>query len=118
MRHLVRMGSQRRTPIQDNRCVFRRGFFLALELRFLRTGGGLFFSTRFFLGRGLANTSMSLAFKMESLPRFIAAIIRSRMNLALATTPSKTGRLADSHPQKSGYNQGGGELGAVEKLIN
>ena len=58
--------------------ITRRGFFLALEFRSLRRGAGLFFSTRLFLGRGFSNTSMSLAFKMESLLRFIAAIIRSR----------------------------------------
>src|SRR6202035_1662896 len=50
----------------SSHCLFRRGFFLALEFRFLRRGEGLFFSTRFFLGRGLANTSISFAFKMES----------------------------------------------------
>ena len=37
---------------------------------------------------------------------FLAAIIHSRMNLALAITPSGTGRLADSHPQKVGIESG------------
>jgi hypothetical protein len=93
----MRGRAQSGEKARPDRCLFRRGFFLALELRSLRGGAGLFFSTRFFLGRGFSNTSMSLAFKMESLLRFIAAIIRSRMNLALATTPSGTGRLADSY---------------------
>jgi hypothetical protein len=78
--------------------AFRRGFFLAFELRSLRKGAGLFFSTRFFLGRGFANTSISFFRKPAVSPRFIAAIILSRTDLALVITPSRTGRLADSHP--------------------
>jgi len=47
-----------------------------------RRGGGLFFTTRFFFGWGFANTSMSLCRAVS--PRFIAAIILSRMDFALA----------------------------------
>jgi hypothetical protein len=67
---------------------FFRGVFLALELTFFRRGVRLFFTTRVLLGLGFANMSMSLAFWTAlfaaSPPRFIAAIILSRTDLALA----------------------------------
>jgi len=70
---------------------------LILELTVFRRGRGLFFfASFFFLGFGFANISMSLAFRTArfaaSLPRFIAAIILSRTDLALAiVTPDDAG---------------------------
>lgn len=72
---------------------FFRGFFAALELMLTRIASGLFFNTRVFLGAGFTNISMSLRSRRArfdaSPPRFIAAIIRSRTDLALAISCSR-----------------------------
>src|ERR1019366_220028 len=82
--------------------MFLRGFCAALELTYARKGRGLFFSARAFLGVGFANISMSFALKIArcdaSPPLFIAVIIFSRTDLALAIAPSRIdgGSLTDS----------------------
>src|ERR1035437_3545349 len=82
--------------------MFLRGFCAALEFTYARKGRGLFFSARVFLGVGFANISMSFALKRArfdaSPPLFIAVIIFSRTDLALAIAPSRIhdGRLTDS----------------------
>src|ERR1019366_7040766 len=82
--------------------IFLRGFFAALELTYARRGIGLFFSARAFLGVGFANISTSFALKIArfdaSPPLFIAVIIFSRTDLALAIAPSRIddGSLTDS----------------------
>jgi hypothetical protein len=81
---------------------FLRGFFTFLELILARKGRGLFFGARMFIGFGFANISMSFALKIArfaaSLPLFIAVIIFSRTDLALAITRSRIdgGKLTDS----------------------
>jgi hypothetical protein len=71
--------------------VLFRGFFAALELTYARRAIGLLFIARAFLGVGFANLSISFALKMArfdaSPPLFIAVIIFSRTDLALAIAP-------------------------------
>jgi hypothetical protein len=73
--------------------IFLRGFFAALELTYARRGIGLFFSAPVFLGVGFANISVSFALKIARLDAsrrlFIAAIIFSRTDLALAIAPTR-----------------------------
>ena len=72
-----------------------------MELTYARRGIGLFFSARVFLGVGFANISTSFALKIArfdaSPSLFIAVIIFSRTDLALASAPPgiDDGRLTD-----------------------